>query len=160
MTIVHEAAELPAAIEKAFAHDRTILVERFVAGVEVTVAVLGNEDAVALPTLEIEPVHEFYDYESKYVPGMSRHIIPARVSEDARAECQRLAVAAHKTLGCRGISRSDTIVDADGGVWLLETNTIPGMTSTSLVPDAARAAGIEFPELCRMIVEFALTPRR
>ena len=160
MTIVHEAAELPAAIEKAFAHDRTILVERFVAGVEVTVAVLGNEDAVALPTLEIEPVHEFYDYESKYVPGMSRHIIPARVSEEARAECQRLAVSAHKTLGCRGISRSATIVDADGGVWLLETNTIPGMTSTSLVPDAARAAGIEFPELCRMIVEYALTPRR
>ena len=160
MTIVHEAAELPAAIEKAFEHDRTILVERFVAGVEVTVAVIGNEDAVALPTLEIEPVHEFYDYDSKYVPGMSRHIIPARVSEEARAECQRLAVAAHKTLGCRGISRSDTIVDGDGSVWLLETNTIPGMTSTSLVPDAARAAGIEFPELCRMIVEYALTPRR
>jgi D-alanine-D-alanine ligase len=160
MTIVHEAAELPAAIEKAFTHDRTVLVERFVAGVEVTVAVLGNEDAVAMPTLEIEPVHEFYDYDSKYVPGMSRHIIPARVSEEARAECQRLAVAAHKTLGCRGISRSDTIVDADDGVWLLETNTIPGMTSTSLVPDAARAAGIEFPELCRTLVEYALTPRR
>ena len=160
MTIVHQAGELPAAIEKAFVHDRTILVERFVAGVEVTVAVLGNEDAVALPTLEIEPVHEFYDYESKYVPGMSRHIIPARVSEAARAECQRLAVEAHKTLGCRGISRSDTIVDAEGGVWLLETNTIPGMTATSLVPDAARAAGIEFSELCLMLVEFALTPRR
>ena len=160
MTIVHEAAELPAAIEKAFEHDRTILVERFVAGVEVTVAVIGNEDAVALPTLEIEPVHEFYDYDSKYVPGMSRHIIPAGVSEEAREECQRLALSAHKTLGCRGISRSDTIVADDGSVWLLETNTIPGMTSTSLVPDAARAAGIEFPELCRMIVEYALTPRR
>lgn len=160
MTIVHSAHELPDAIVKAFAHDRSVLVERFVSGVEVTIAVLGNEDAVALPTLEIVPQHEFYDYDSKYVPGMSRHIIPARVSEPAAEECQRLAVAAHKLLGCRGISRADTIVEADGSVWLLETNTIPGMTATSLVPDAARAAGIEFPELCSMLVEFALTPRR
>ena len=160
MTIVHSVAELPAAIETAFEHDRVVLVERFVAGVEVTIAVLGNDEAIALPTLEIEPVNEFYDYDSKYVPGMSRHIIPARVSEVARGECQRLAVAAHKLLGCRGISRADTIVEDDGSVWLLEVNTIPGMTSTSLVPDAARAAGIEFPELCRTLVEFALTPRR
>jgi D-alanine-D-alanine ligase len=160
MTIVHDSAELPAAIETAFVHDRTVLVERFVAGAEVTVAVIGNEDAVALPTLEVVPQHEFYDYESKYVPGMSRHIIPARVSETARAECQRLSVAAHKLLGCRGISRADTIVEADGTVWLLEVNTIPGMTATSLVPDEARAAGIEFPQLCQMLVEFALTPRR
>lgn len=160
MTIVHEAAELPTAIEKAFAYDRFVLVERFVAGVEVTVAVLGNEDAVALPTLEIVPKHEFYDYESKYVAGMSHHVIPAGVSETARDECQRLALAAHELLGCRGISRADTIVDANGAVWLLEVNTIPGMTRTSLVPDAARAAGIEFPELCRMLVEFALAPRR
>ena len=158
MTIVHDSAELPEAIEKAFRYDRQVLVERFVSGAEVTIAVLGNDDAVALPTLEIVPVNEFYDYDSKYVPGMSRHIIPAGVSEDARAECQRLAIEAHKTLGCRGISRSDTIVEPDGSVWLLETNTIPGMTSTSLVPDAARAAGIEFPELCTMLVEFALQP--
>jgi D-alanine-D-alanine ligase len=160
MTIVHDPKELPEAIEKAFACDRAVLIERFVSGAEVTVAVLGNEDVVALPTLEIVPEHEFYDYESKYVPGMSRHIIPAGVSEAAREECQRLAVEAHKALGCRGISRSDTIVSADGSVWLLETNTIPGMTSTSLVPDAARAAGIEFPELCAMLVEFALEPGR
>ena len=160
MTIVHSAGELPGAIEKAFAHDRTVLVERFVAGVEVTIGVLGNEDATALPTLEIVPEHEFYDYESKYVPGMSHHIIPARVNAAAAEECQRLAVAAHKLLGCRGISRADTIVDQDGAVWLLEVNTIPGMTATSLVPDAARAAGIEFPDLCRTLVELALTPRR
>ena len=160
MTIVHSSAELPAAIEKAFKHDRVVLVERFVAGVEVTIGVLGNEDATALPTLEIVPEHEFYDYESKYVPGMSHHIIPARVSDCAAKECQRLAVAAHKLLGCRGISRADTIVDTDDGVWLLEVNTIPGMTATSLVPDAARAAGIEFPELCRALVEWAISPRR
>ena len=138
MTIVHEPAELPAAIDLAFACDPLVLVERFEAGVEVTVAVLGNRDAVALPTLEVVAQHEFYDYESKYVPGMSKHIIPARVSEEQRAECQRLAVAAHVALGCAGMSRSDTIVTPDGRVLLLETNTIPGMTKTSLLPDAAR----------------------
>ena len=160
MTIVHHSGELAEAIEKAFAYDRDVLVECFIEGTEVTIAVIGNDDVVALPTLEIVPEHEFYDYDSKYVPGMSSHIIPARVSEEAREECQRLAIAAHKTLGCRGMSRADTIVEADGSVWLLEVNTIPGMTATSLVPDAARAAGIEFSELCRMLVEFALEPVR
>jgi len=156
MTIVHRAADLPAAIEKAFEHDDCVLVERFVDGVEVTVGVLGNEDPFVLPTLEIVPKHEFYDYESKYVPGMSTHIIPARVSEVARTESQRLSVAAHRVLGCRGMSRADTIVAEDGTVYLLEVNTIPGMTSTSLLPDAARAAGIEFPDLCALLVGYAL----
>jgi len=90
---------------------------------------------------------------------MSSHIIPARVSDEARAECQRLALAAHKLLGCRGMSRSDTIVTPEGKVYLLEVNTIPGMTSTSLLPDAARAAGIEFPQLCERLVALAMEPR-
>jgi D-alanine-D-alanine ligase len=156
MSIVHGPEELLPALELAFRHDDTVLVEAFVAGAEVTIGVLGNEMVEALPTLEVVPEHEFYDYESKYTPGMSRHIIPARVSEAAREECQRLALAAHRLLGCRGISRTDTIVAEDGSVWLLEVNTIPGMTETSLVPDAARAAGIEFPQLCAALVEFAL----
>ncbi|HEX9093843.1 MAG TPA: D-alanine--D-alanine ligase [Coriobacteriia bacterium] len=156
MTIVHVPEELAAGIEKAFEHDRDIIVERFVEGVEVTIGVLGNEDPVALPTLEIVPEHEFYDYDSKYVPGMSTHIIPARVSDEARTECQRVATAAHRALGCSGMSRADTIVTPDGQVLLLEVNTIPGMTSTSLLPDAARAAGIEFPELCDRLVDLAL----
>lgn len=156
MSIVHEPAELPAAIQKAFEYDSRVLVERFIAGVEVTVGVLGNKEPTALPTLEIVPEHEFYDYESKYVPGMCRHIIPARVSAEAAAECQRLSVEAHRVLGCRGMSRADTIVGEDGTVYLLEVNTIPGMTSTSLLPDSAAAAGIEFPELCNRLVELAL----
>ncbi|MBN2847106.1 MAG: D-alanine--D-alanine ligase [Coriobacteriia bacterium] len=156
MSIVHEPAELPAALALAFEHDVVVVVEAFVAGAEVTVGVIGNSDPVALPTLEVVPEHEFYDYESKYVPGMSRHIIPARVSEQARGECQRIALEAHRTLGCRGMSRADTIVTADGQVHLLEVNTIPGMTRTSLLPDAARAAGIEFPELCERLVALAL----
>lgn len=160
MSIVHSADELEGAIAAAFRHDRHVLVERFVDGREVTVGVLGNDDPQPLPTLEIVPKHEFYDYDSKYLPGMSNHIIPARVSQSARAECQRLAVEAHQALGCRGMSRADTIVCDDGTVWLLEVNTIPGMTKTSLLPDAAREAGIEFPELCRRLVELALEPRR
>jgi D-alanine-D-alanine ligase len=156
MSIVHDPSELPAALEKAFTHDSVVLIERFEEGVEVTIGVLGNDDPVALPTLEIVPENEFYDYDSKYVPGMSRHIIPAGVSDVARVECQRVAVAAHRSLGCAGMSRADTIVTPDGRVLLLEVNTIPGMTATSLVPDAARAAGIDFPELCERLVGFAL----
>jgi D-alanine-D-alanine ligase len=156
MTIVHAPIELQAAVEKAFGYDDVVIVEQFVEGVEVTTAVLGNDDPAALPTLEIVPEHEYYDYESKYVPGMSRHIIPARVGEKAQRECQRIAVAAHVALGCAGISRADTIVTPGGDVLLLEVNTIPGMTTTSLVPDAARAAGIEFPELCDRLVGLAL----
>jgi D-alanine-D-alanine ligase len=156
MTIVHEPSELAAAIDKAFACDPLVIVERFVEGVEVTVAVLGNRDPVALPTIEVVATNEFYDYDSKYVPGMSKHIIPARVGDDLNAECSRIAVAAHQALGCAGMSRSDTIVTASGDVWLLETNTIPGMTKTSLLPDAAAAAGIEFADLCRRLVGLAL----
>jgi D-alanine-D-alanine ligase len=154
--IVHDPSELAAAIAEAFTHDDRVLVEKFVQGAEVTVGVLGNDDPQALPTLEIVPLHEFYDYESKYVPGMSKHLIPAGISEDARDSCMRAAVAAHRALGCRGMSRTDMIVEADGAVHVLETNTIPGMTSTSLLPDAARAAGIEFPQLCERLVEYAL----
>jgi D-alanine-D-alanine ligase len=156
MHIVHEPSELGPAVDDAFLHDDVVMVERFVPGVEVTVGVLGNDDPVALPTLQIEPVNEFYDYDSKYTPGGSRHIIPANVSEEARRICQRLAVGAHVALGCKGLSRADTIVGEDGLVYLLEVNTIPGMTSTSLFPDAARAAGIEFPALCDRLVRLAL----
>jgi D-alanine-D-alanine ligase len=160
VTIVHEYAELPTAIGLAFNYDRSVLVEQFVAGTEVTVGVLGNEHPFALPTLEIVPEHEFYDYDSKYVPGMSRHIIPARVSEAVRQSCVSLSVLAHEALGCRGMSRTDLIVTPADEVFVLETNTIPGMTSTSLLPDAARAAGIEFPDLCARLVGLALEPRR
>ncbi len=160
VTIVHDDTELAGAVELAFRYDRHVLVEAFVGGTEVTVGVIGNDELFALPTIEIVPEHEFYDYDSKYVPGMSRHVIPARIPAEALDRCERYAIAAHEALGCRGMSRSDLIVTPSGEAMLLETNTIPGMTRTSLLPDAARAAGIEFPELCRRLIELALEPRR
>lgn len=156
MTMVHRREDLKAALDLAYSYDSQVLVEKFIEGIEVTVGVLGNETPRALPTIEVVAGNEFYDYESKYQPGMSQHIIPARVSDEINELCERLAEQAHQLLGCRGISRSDFIVDASNQVWLLETNTLPGMTDTSLVPDAARVAGVDFEALCEMLIQFAL----
>ena len=106
--------------------------------------------------IEIVPVNDFYDYEAKYKPGASQHLCPAPLSEETTKQIQDMAVKAHKALDCAGVSRSDFILDDEGKWWILETNTIPGMTGTSLLPDAARADGISFPELCTMLIEFAL----
>lgn len=144
------------ALTKVFGIDDLALVEKFIDGTEVTVAVLGNKEPRALPIIEIVPQGEFYDFDSKYAPGGSQHIIPARLSGELTAKIQDYACAAHKALECAGMSRSDFIIDKQGNPWILETNTIPGMTETSLLPDAARAAGISFPELCASLVNFAL----
>lgn len=156
VSIVRRPEELDGALAAAFRYDRRVVVETFVEGTEVTVGVLGTTDPFALPVIEIVPEHEFYDYDSKYQPGMSRHVIPARIPAPARERCQQLAVAAHRALGCRGVSRTDLIVTCDGEPYLLETNTIPGMTPTSLLPDAAKAAGIPFGTLCRMLIDYAM----
>ncbi|MDD7368794.1 MAG: D-alanine--D-alanine ligase [Berryella intestinalis] len=158
--IVEREADLKHRIEEAFAIDDHLVVEKYIKGVELTAAVLGNEDTEALPVIEIVPSHEFYDFESKYAPGGSQHICPARLSDGDTARVQQLAIDAHKVLGCLGVSRTDMIQDAEGEIWLLETNTIPGMTSTSLLPDAARAIGLDFPRLCSKLVELALEGRR
>lgn len=144
------------AINDAFEFDTEVVVEQFVEGTELTVAVVGNKDARALPIIEIVPASGFYDYESKYAPGGSKHICPAPLSEETTKMIQQYAVKAHHALECSGVSRSDFILDAQGTSWILETNTIPGMTGTSLLPDAARAAGISFPDLCTQLIELAL----
>ncbi len=154
--IVEDSADISAAIDRAFEIDDLVLVERFVEGVEVTVAVIGNNDPVSLPIIKIVPRGEFYDFDSKYAPGGSQHICPAPLSSELTAIIQNYASRAHNALGCRGVSRSDFIIDADEKPWILETNTIPGMTATSLLPDAARAAGMSFPELCTKLIELAL----
>jgi D-alanine-D-alanine ligase len=153
--IVENEEDLDDAIEKAFEIDTEVIVEKFVSGTEVTVAVIGNDEPEALPIIQIVPSHEFYDFESKYAPGGSKHICPAPLSDEVTERTAAAAITAHKVLGCAGVSRSDFIIDSDGEPWILETNTIPGMTSTSLLPDAARVAGIDFPELCTKLIELA-----
>ncbi|WP_283169947.1 D-alanine--D-alanine ligase family protein [Curtanaerobium respiraculi] len=155
--ICASAEEVVAAVKEAFSMDDEVIIESFVSGTELTVAVLGNDVPEALPVIQIVPqLGEFYDYESKYAPGGSKHICPAPLSDELTAAAQSCAMAAHRALGCTGVSRTDMIVDEQGKVWVLETNTNPGMTETSLLPDAGRAAGMSFPELCTRLVELAL----
>ncbi|MDO4532278.1 MAG: D-alanine--D-alanine ligase [Coriobacteriia bacterium] len=154
--IVDNLEALGKAIEEVAAIDTEVLMETYIKGTELTVAVLGNKDPIALPVIEIVPKNEFYDFESKYAPGGSEHICPARLSDEDTANAQQIAIAAHKALGCRGVSRTDIILDEAGVCWVLETNTVPGMTATSLFPDSARAAGYSFPEVCTKLIELAL----
>ena len=149
--------ELHQGLEAAFPYDHRILVEEFLEGVEVTGGVLGNANLTALPLVEIVPSdqYDFFDYEAKYKPGASTEICPARVSEEITRKAQEIALAAHRALHCRGYSRTDMIV-RDGEIYVLETNTIPGMTATSLFPQAAQAQGLEFPRLLDTLIELAL----
>ncbi len=154
--IVEGKDSIKGALQKALEIDDEVLVERYISGTELTVAVLGNDDPVALPIIEIIPKSAFYDFESKYAADGSQHICPARLPLEVAEKVQKEAVKAHKALSCRGTSRSDFILEEDGSCWCLETNTIPGMTATSLLPDAAKAAGMSFPELCKKLIELAL----
>lgn len=156
--IVRDSADLAGAIDEAFRYDDTVLVEQFIPGTEITAGVLGNERPVALPLVEIDAKGGFYDYEAKYAPGGCVHIIPARISGLAAERARQYALACHTLIGCRGMSRTDMMVAGDEPC-VLEINTIPGMTPTSLLPDAARAAGIGFSELLDRLIEYALEGR-
>jgi D-alanine-D-alanine ligase len=157
LTIVQDESQLSGALEKAWGYDRRCLLEQYIPGTEVTGAVLGNDSPEALPLVEIIPGegHEFFDYEAKYVPGAATEICPARLPEEMAKKAQECAVKAHEALYCRGYSRTDMIVSKDQ-LYVLETNTIPGMTQTSLYPQAAAAAGYSFSELLDRLIELAL----
>src|SRR3974390_1258973 len=137
-----------------------LLVEPFTPGKELTCAVMGDQ---ALGVIEIVPTTKFYDYEAKYAPGGSKHLLPAPVPPETYEECRRLALAAHRALGCRGVTRADfRYADSHpspGGLACLEVNTQPGMTETSLVPELAAYAGISFEQLVRWMVEDATLDR-
>ena len=156
VVIVEKAEELEAALEEAFKYDREVLVEEFIKGRELTVAVWGNEEKQeALPIIEITTVTGRYDYVTKYKVGASTHIIPAPVPENVTQKVREIAIRAFAVCGCSGMARVDFMLGEDNQPYAIEVNTIPGMTETSLVPDAGRAAGIEFPELCARILEMA-----
>ena len=156
VVIVRDENSIADAVEEVFKYDDTLLAEQFVSGVEVSVPVIGNKDLEVLPIIEIVPVSEFYDFHSKYTPGMSQHIIPARISSEAEEKVRYFAKKAYEKTGCRGVSRIDFIIDESNNPYAIEINTIPGMTETSLVPDSAKNMGMTFPNLVDKIVKLAL----
>lgn len=153
LSVVKDPADLQAAINQAFDFDDEVMIERFVPGRELTVGILGGD---ALPVGEIIPRHEIYDYECKYTAGMAEERFPAELSASETARVQDQARKAFAALKLRGYARIDFRMAGDGTFYCLEANTLPGMTHTSLIPQAAAAAGIAFPALCERIVRLAL----
>ena len=156
LTIAQDIDAAASALILAARYDRRVLVQRFASGTEITVGVLATPDLQVLPTLEIVSDNPTYDYDAKYTPGKSHHIIPARISERAQATAAAAAGRAFELLGCAGMARVDIIVDAKETPWVLEVNTVPGLTELSLLPDAAKAAGITFDQLCQRLVDHAI----
>jgi D-alanine-D-alanine ligase len=157
LSIVRRGEDLAGAVELAGRFDDEVMIERFVPGRELTVGILAGEP---LPVGEIVTPGEIFDYQAKYQQGGAREIFPAELPAAAAAALQQLAVRAHDALKLGAYSRIDFRLDPQGGFWCLEANSLPGMTATSLLPQAARVAGISFPELCERICRAALAPRR
>ncbi|ABB14185.1 D-alanine--D-alanine ligase [Carboxydothermus hydrogenoformans] len=158
---VFSKQELPKAIKKVLEIDKQLLVEEFIEGVEVTASVLGNSNPVVLPLIEIVSKTRFYDYEAKYTPGLSEHIIPPRIAPELSQKAIEYARKTYKALGCRGFARVDFMIDVrKNEAYVLEVNTIPGMTATSLFPDAAKAQGISFEDLVEKILMLGLEGRQ
>lgn len=156
LALVRRPDDLAPAIEIAARYDREVMVERFIPGRELTVGILGDRP---LPVGEIRPKHEMFDYECKYTPGMAEEIFPAPIDGALAARTQEAALAAHRALKLGGYSRVDFRVGKNGDIFCLEANTLPGMTANSLIPKAAQAAGMSFPDLCEAICRLALGAR-
>lgn len=156
--VVREASELPAAMVGCLAYGDTVLAEKFIPGTEVAVTVVDTGDGpIALPAVEITPETETYDYNARYIAGLTTYHAPARLDAATAAKVGELAVTAHTLLGLRDVSRTDAIVDADGEVQFLEVNVSPGLTETSLLPMAVEAAGRSLGEVFAGLVERAVT---
>lgn len=153
LTICKTPDQLDEAIHNAFEFSDRILVEEYIAGREVTVAVL---DQIALPVLEIKPKHGIYDYECKYTAGMSEYIVPAEINDDVTKSLQKIAVQAYNSLRCEVYARVDFRLSNENEAYALEVNTLPGMTSLSLVPKMAKAVGISFEQLIEKIINLSL----
>lgn len=161
MSLVRTDSSLTGAVEKALAFGATAMIEAYITGTEITCGVLGNQHPEALPLIEIIPGenHEFFDYEAKYQPGATKEICPARIDAQLTQRAQACAITAHNALYCQGYSRTDMIL-RDNNFFILETNTIPGMTGTSLFPQSAQAAGISFGRLLDRLIELGVEARR
>jgi D-alanine-D-alanine ligase len=157
MSLVKTHEDLQPALKKAFACDDVLLIESYLKGTELTVSVVGNDELTALPVVEIIPdkKYDFFEYDAKYTAGETREICPARISDQLAKKAQEFSMTAHRALFCRGYSRTDMIC-RENEIYVLETNTIPGMTRTSLLPLAAKTAGISFTELLDRLIELGL----
>jgi len=153
LSLAHDETELGEALILALRYEDQVMFERYIQGRELTVGILGDE---ALPVGEIIPEHEIFDYECKYRPGMAQEIFPADLPPGVAERVQVDALAAHRALRLRELSRVDFILEPNGSPWCLEANALPGMTGNSLLPKAARAAGLAFPDLCNRVAEMAL----
>ncbi len=153
VSLVFKKEDVAPAVELAFRYGNEILIEKFIKGKEVQVGILGNR---ALGAIEIVPKRAFYDYEAKYEAGMSDHFFPARIPDDIYKRTLDAGLAAHRAIGCRGYSRVDFIIDEVGLPYILEVNTLPGMTATSLLPEIAKGVGISFPDLVEEILRLAV----
>ncbi len=158
--IAHTKEELPGALIGALSYDDKVVLEKFVKGKEVSVSVLGDEEPEALPVIEVKPPKEFFDFESMYSMGQTEYYVPARLPEELLKKVQEIAIKVHRVLDCRDVSRIDIMVSDDGEPYVLELNSSPGMTETSLLPMAAAAKGLEFSDLVEMLVGFALKRRQ
>jgi len=154
VNIVQKKDQLKHAVKEAIKYDNKILVEEYIKGRELTVSIIGREP-VALPIIEIKPKSGFYDYKSKYTKNMTQYIVPAELEKKIADRISEMALKCHKVVGCSGISRVDFMLDDNGNAYVFELNTMPGMTATSLVPKAAKAAGIDFALLVEIILDSA-----
>lgn len=152
LSIVTDKVHAKTALGMAFSYGDTIIVEEYIHGREITVGIL---EEVALPVIEIVTEHNVYDFDAKYVDEGTRYIVPAALTEDDYNRAQGYALNAHRILGCRDLSRVDMRMDYDGNIYILEVNTIPGMTERSLLPKAALAKGLSFEDLCMKLVDLA-----
>ena len=152
LSLLENKRQLPAAIELAFKFDEHIIIQEYISGRELTVGIL---DETALPVIEIIPHNKFFDFAAKYQDSLTEYIIPAVLDQGVALEIQQVSLKAHKLLGCYGCCRVDIILTKAGSVYILEVNTIPGMTSTSLLPKAAKIVGIDFSQLCLKLLELA-----
>jgi D-alanine-D-alanine ligase len=153
LSIVRRNSDVKEALEKAFSYDKEIILEEYIEGKEVTVGIVGTR---ALPVIEIRPKDTFYTYQAKYVKGLTDFIIPARLSKKVYSRVEKIALSAYQALDCRHFGRVDLIVNRKNQPYLLEVNTIPGMTATSLLPQAARHQGISFDSLIVKILKLAI----
>jgi len=152
LSIIDSEKDVGGALDLAFSFDERIIVEEYIGGRELTVGIL---DESALPVIEIIPKKAFFDFEAKYQTGMTEYVVPAQLEDEIAEKTKRAALSAHKLLGCFGCSRVDLILNKDLVPVVLEVNTIPGLTSTSLLPKAARVVGIDFYQLCLKLIQLA-----